>query len=432
MQIFSGSIEWRPAFQVVHDDSGPVSVVRVHRSDLFFERWDKLENPLVEQAYGQWLDDWRPEIVHVHHWARLTTSLVRTARARGLPTVVTLHDLFASCPRYHRVKADNSFCTSRPGVDACAHCAPRWRFQGDEEIDLSLEGFVEDMADEVRAASAVVAPTAGHGRRVMDWLGLERPVVSIPPAGSSVPGPASRPLGDRVSTSPEPLRVGMFGHLHPLKGLEILLAAQAGLDDPQLLELHIWGEAPDEQTQADLSRAAGQRPVVWHGAYAPEDLAGAPVDVVALPSLCAESYSFTLDEAASLGVPIVATDLGALADRATDRVWLVPRGDVPALGAALQQLGAEPSTRQQMRAAPAPTHCDGAQHDAALRKVYTTLLAGARPPRQAEDLRGLALRVRAFRQREAGLAELLRSEGWEDVVAGLQERVRALEPEAGG
>ncbi|HVQ24200.1 MAG TPA: glycosyltransferase, partial [Planctomycetota bacterium] len=127
VEIFSGSIEWRPAFEVVRDASGPVPVVRVHRHDLFFERWDKLHDPFVERALRRWLDEFRPDVVHVHHWARLTTTVVATCKAAGVPVVLTLHDLLASCPRYHRVKADLSFCEVPPSPEACRHCAPRWR-----------------------------------------------------------------------------------------------------------------------------------------------------------------------------------------------------------------------------------------------------------------------------------------------------------------
>jgi hypothetical protein len=51
VEIFSGSIEWRPAFEVVRDVSGPAPLTRVHRHDLYFERWDKLPNPFVERAF---------------------------------------------------------------------------------------------------------------------------------------------------------------------------------------------------------------------------------------------------------------------------------------------------------------------------------------------------------------------------------------------
>ena len=434
VQVFAGSIEWRAQDEVVRDGSGPVPVIRVHRSDLFFERWDKLENPRVERAYGEWLDDFRPQLVHVHHWARLTTTLVRVAAARGVPAVVSLHDLFASCPRYHRVKPDDSFCSETPGVEACLNCTPRWSFQADTEITSSLRVFVDDLRAEVAAAAAIVAPTAGHAQRIMSWLGLElgRPVHALPPVGSGVGQPATRPLGERVASAGEPLRVGVFGHLHPLKGVEVLLDAQARLADPAAVEVHVWGEAPDEAMAEAIHARAGSRAVVWHGAYAPEDLAAAPVDVVVLPTLCAESYSFTLDEAASLEVPVLATDLGALADRATPRVELFPRGDVDALARALERLGGDPGRRRSMRAAPAPARRDAEAHDRALLELYAAVLGREPPPVQPREAGALRRREHAFGLREAGLGELLRSEGWEAVVAGLQAERDALQARLGG
>ena len=178
VEIFSGSIEWRPEFEVVRDESGPVPIVRVHRHDLFFERWDKLENPFVERAYGTWLDTFAPDLVHVHHWARLTTRLVAVGRARGLPVVLSLHDLLSTCPRYHRVKQDLSFCDVPAGPEVCRNCAPRWRFQSDSEVDGSVTVFAADLRAEVAGADALVAPTEGHAQRVLQWLDLDRPVTA--------------------------------------------------------------------------------------------------------------------------------------------------------------------------------------------------------------------------------------------------------------
>ncbi len=429
VEVFSGSIEWRPAFEVVRDESGPVPCVRVHRHDLFFERWDKVANPFVERAYLDWLDRFAPDVVHVHHWARLTTNLVTAARARGLPTVLSLHDLFSSCPRYHRVKQDGSFCRERPTPDACRHCAPRWAFQGDGEIDGSVSRFAGDLAREVQSADALLAPTHGHGRRVLEWLGCEREVTAIAPAGSGVAitSPAARPLGDAVASVGTPLRVGVFGHLHPLKGVEVLLDAQAALPDPARVEIHVWGDAPEQAMGEALHARAGDRPVVWHGAYSPADLSGAPIDVAVLPTLCAESYSFVLDEACALGVPLLCTDLGALADRATDRMALFGRGDARALAGLLASLADDPGRRAAMGAAPAPPTHDMSAQLAALDEVYRAVIEahGDRRPAPDEgraaaaDERLCALE-HAFQLREAGLHELLRSEHWEQVLARLQ------------
>jgi len=453
VEIFTGSIEWRPQFQVVRSQravngagasgiaapgagptagAGSIDVVRVHRSDLFFERWDKLHDPFVERAFLAWLDAFRPEVVHVHHWARLTTTLVACCRLRGVPVALSLHDLFSSCPRYHRVKADLSFCDVPPSPQACRQCAPRWRFQGDAEIDASVLAFASELRAEVEAAGALLAPTAGHGARVLQWLGLQRPITVLAPASDTALLPAKPPLGNRVARRGDPLRVGTFGHLHPLKGVEVLLDAHAALPDPALVELHIWGAAPDAATEAALRRRAGDaRPVVWHGAYRPADLSGAAIDAVVLPTLCAESYSFALDEACALGVPVLASDLGALADRATGRLALFPRGDVAALSTALQRLAMVPAARAAMSAAPAASRIDANQHLARLLPIYAELAASGtwRSPsaeaRAAEDL-SLSQRERLFALREAGLQELLRSEGWEDVVAALRTENEGL------
>lgn len=432
VSVFTGSIEWRPEPAVVDLSPGTDGVAaptrRVHRHDLFFERWDKVHNPLVERAYLQWLSDFAPDVVHVHHWARLTTHLVRAARARGAAVVVSLHDLFTSCPRYHRVKADLSFCDVPPSPEACRHCAPRWRFQTDVEIDASVRAFADDMRAEVCAAHAVVVPTEGHGRRVAAWLGADVSPVAIPPASEHVAGlaPARAPIAGAVASADAPLRCAFFGHLHELKGLEVLLDAQARLRDPRRVAVHVWGEAPDDETRARLQSRAAGRDVTFHGAYSPADLSGLAVDVVALPTLCAESYSFALDEACALGVPVLGTDLGALSDRATGRVALFPRGDAAALAALLDALADDPARRASMASAPVPPTTTAAEHLARLDGVYRAAL-DARDPSAEDPARfgdpQLALRERLFLRLEAGLAELLRSEGWEDVVADLQRRL---------
>jgi glycosyltransferase involved in cell wall biosynthesis len=72
-------------------------------------------------------------------------------------------------------------------------------------------------------------------------------------------------------------------------------------------------------------------------------------DVVALPSYH-EALPLVLLEAASLGVPIVATPVGAIAEVFTHRqdALLVPPGDQIALSAALAELARDPAFAQQI------------------------------------------------------------------------------------
>src|SRR5262249_50843252 len=62
------------------------------------------------------------ELVHIHHWSTLHAHLVRDFAAR-VPVVVTLHDLFLTCPRFFRLPVDPAIrCPPRGELDPCARC----------------------------------------------------------------------------------------------------------------------------------------------------------------------------------------------------------------------------------------------------------------------------------------------------------------------
>ena len=96
------------------------------------------------------------------------------------------------------------------------------------------------------------------------------------------------------------------------------------------IELHFLGDVPERY--ADLG--------VVHGRYRPEELAErvaaiAPA-VIGLFSIVAETFSHALTEAWALGIPVVATDLGAFGERLREHEggWLIPPDDAAAGGAA--------------------------------------------------------------------------------------------------
>ena len=62
------------------------------------------------------------------------------------------------------------------------------------------------------------------------------------------------------------------------------------------------------------SRAIGLRNVFFHGAYLPAELPRilSELDVLVVPSLWWESFCLTIREAQLAGVPVIASDLGAM------------------------------------------------------------------------------------------------------------------------
>lgn len=137
--------------------------------------------------------------------------------------------------------------------------------------------------------------------------------------------------------------LGCLGRLTEQKGHDVLLEALARLNAPRV-RLFIAGQGP---LQAELAARAerlglGER-VRFLGVRRDRGTLYAAMDVFALPSRW-EGLSLALVEAAGLGLPIVATDVGGNAEvvQSGDGAWLVPPDDPSALAAALAAATAAP------------------------------------------------------------------------------------------
>jgi glycosyltransferase involved in cell wall biosynthesis len=77
----------------------------------------------------------------------------------------------------------------------------------------------------------------------------------------------------------------------------------------------------------------------------------AETDVLLVPSLWYENSPLVVQEAIAAGVPILASNLGALAEKVRPGVngWLCPPGDIAAWRAQIRSLIEDPSWREQLR-----------------------------------------------------------------------------------
>ncbi len=165
-----------------------------------------------------------------------------------------------------------------------------------------------------------------------------------------LPGHATLiPLGvDMRSFTPAPRSgsggrvVGYVGRLAPHKGVEVLLEAVAGMHDTTL---RVAGAGPDESALRARVEALGiSARVDFAGSLTQEALPDfdRSLDVLAVPSLPTpgwlEQFGRVVVEAMACGVPVVASDTGALPDVVADAGLLVPPGDPEALRSALASL----------------------------------------------------------------------------------------------
>lgn len=401
-RVLAGSMQPWPRCGVEPGEHEGVPLTRLHRDDFFFDWHGKAWHPGVEAAFAAVLASERPDLVHVHHWIRLTANLVEVAHAAGVPAVLTLHDVYTSCPRAFRVDRAGASCSRPLSAASCTWCVPRYGHESDEELAEGIELFAAHTRSEVLRAAAVLtgdeAPAAFLAR-ALDVPPARLEVLPLPHAPRL---PARRPPVDLAAG--EPLRLCHFGRLSPHKGIWQLLDAFAGLCRetlPRPVELHVFGTSEVDFERELRQRAAG-RPVFVHGAYTLPDLAAMRLHCAVFPSLAFETFGLVLDEAFELGLPVVVSDLGALGRRAAAAGVRVPPGDVPALQAALVGLATEPARLRELAAniPPPPPSLD--THARRLEAIYAA--ARAAPLRQ--DVVGVDPRRRAafvVRQRESAL-----------------------------
>lgn len=165
------------------------------------------------------------------------------------------------------------------------------------------------------------------------------------------------------------------GRLDRSKGFDLLLRALGSLDRP--VSAVILGDGP---LRGELQRLAAQRSldVILPG-HRPDavEIMGA-ADLFALPSL-SEQHPVALLEAMGLGLPLVAANVGDVAETVGEGGAVVPPGDAVALADALrrllddQELGAKMGVIARQRVA---AHYSAERMAEAHARVYSELLSG--------------------------------------------------------
>lgn len=398
VRLLTGSMVPWPACGVEALADAGLAIERLHRDDEFFDHHVKAWHPGVSELFAAMLARVRPDLVHVHQWIRLTSDLVELAAQRGIPAVVTLHDVYTTCPRAFRVDREGQACARPTTVASCLRCVPRYGHESDDELAEGIELFFAQTRSELLSAQRLVVADGSTADFVSVARGVPRDrfaVLPMPyePRFVGMTRPHALPAPD------EPLRLGHFGLLAHHKGVAVLVEAfahawRAGLR--RKAELHLYGRAETPEFEARLRQLAQGAPVFLHGAYDAATLAAAPLHAAVFPSLAFETYSFVLDEAFELGLPVLVSDRGALAQRAGAAAIRVPPGDVVAWQRALAAVVADPAPLARLAAA-IPARTGGwVAHLAALQGVYAS--AAATPPRSGEFGVPLARRT-AFRRR---------------------------------
>ncbi|HYU32905.1 MAG TPA: glycosyltransferase [Thermoanaerobaculia bacterium] len=286
----------------------------------FTQRDPLSRNAIYDRAltadFARLLDTFNPRLLHVHHLAGHAASLVGAAARRGIPIVFQIQDWWLACARANLFDTQRRLC-SGPDAGKCAACLPLTGLPPGPLLNRLLYAVRRRaMLRALRHADAFVL----GGRFIHESalrLGLLRPAdpAYVIPYGVEV-GPPPPRRSERPAREPgAPLRFGFIGALLPHKGAHLAAAAFAGID-PSRARLIVWGDPGISPAYARELERLGGAGLELRGRFPEERKAEifAEIDALLVPSVGLESFGLVAREAQHHGLPVLASDRGALSE----------------------------------------------------------------------------------------------------------------------
>jgi glycosyltransferase involved in cell wall biosynthesis len=311
-------------------------------------------NARLKSAFVQALAEIRPELVHVQHLMGLPPSLLSQARRGRIPVVLTLHDYWFICPNAQLLtNCDQTICHGpRLGGINCGRCAlARAGLSRLRPAAPALAPLFAWRRTQLRRvlnqARRVIAPSRFLMRLMTKWGAPAGRLVHLP-NGVDING-----VQPRVARPAGPVRFSYIGGLAVQKGVHVVVEAANHLAREATLD--IYGDPDQFPEYVESLRSVIRTPNIRLGGRLDRQgvwRALSETDVLVVPSLWYENAPVVIQEAFAAGVPVIASDLGAVPEWVQDGVngVLVAPGDVEAWRKALEQLVDEPDLLLRLQA----------------------------------------------------------------------------------
>ena len=267
--------------------------------DLLKSACHVIYSPQVGRAFAGFVDSFRPDLIHCHNiYGRLTTSVLDQARRRGIPVVMTVHDLKLACPAYLGLRHGQPCLLCQDGgYWRCARYKCH-KSSAAASLAYTAEAYFARIARKYNAVARFLCPS-----RFIQGVLLDAGV----PAERVVYHPNAL-QADRYAPGPEPGEYLFYaGRLSSEKGLFTLLDAI----ESARLPLRIAGAGPLDH--ALRTRIQERRlPVRMEGYCHHERLADLYRNAafVVAPSEWYENAPMAVLEAFAYGKPVLASRIG--------------------------------------------------------------------------------------------------------------------------
>jgi len=231
-------------------------------------------------------------------------ALCDIRKTQDIDLVYYIHDYISICPTVVLLNNDSVYC-GLPEPDICDDCIINNRHIKHREFDTMVTwrkhwGMLLDSCDEI-----VVFSNSSKNILLRVYPNIHHKLTVQPHTISNI-----APSEKWVKTS-EHINIGIPGNITDYKGAGIVYEMQNIIKKHSLhVRIIVIGTINMDPTSEDLAITG-----IYHPSQLPELVVKNNIDLLFIPSICPETFSYTTQEAIQLDMPVAVFNLGAPAER---------------------------------------------------------------------------------------------------------------------
>ena len=306
--------------------------------------YDKYLNPKIDDAFREYVQLIKPDVVHIGHLSHLSTQIpIIAKREFGLPVLFTIHDFWMFCHRGQLINPKTWEICQLPNIEQCTQCAAHHYNQPDFSPELILERN-EHIRNVIDCIDIFFAPSHTLEKFFLD-MGVDKDKIYYSKYGFNISN-----IKRRIKRTVRPITFGFMGRIIYTKGVHLLCEAFCKTQgDAQLV---IWGDANNEYGKKLQKNYAGKN-IIFKGQYHNDDLQKVldSMDVMVCPSIWLENAPLVIQEAQCAHIPIITSNKGGMAELVHDGVdgFTFAIGDIEDLRKKIQLIINQPQILDNLK-----------------------------------------------------------------------------------
>jgi glycosyltransferase involved in cell wall biosynthesis len=286
------------------------------RFKLLREFYLDFYNTILEKHFNEYLNETKPDIIHIQHLKGLSASFISAARKRKIPIVLTLHDYWFMCRKIHLLTTSSRRCTGPLHGLKCPRCLiptlnplAVWGLYPIHSFLFFVRTiYLRHLLNKV---DLIIAPSHFLGEKFIEF-GIRKENIIVSDNGINTN--LLRPYRGNTNNK---FRFSFMGPIVSYKGVHVLIEAFNKLTD-SCAELRVYGDpSSDALDYYERLRLTAKDPgIKFMGSFDNDRVYEilADTDVLVVPSIGYENSPLTIHEAALAGVPVITSNIGGMAE----------------------------------------------------------------------------------------------------------------------